>query len=130
MSDRTSSSISLNVQYQVKVSYEMQYSRMYRSSANNVLMTRALLILLAIIKISKTFKFYIEAILHTLPEIVILIWYIVLGEVILVSSVSDCFFYQQSSQSIPESSTPRKDTELTQTYDQSNPEKKKTQMNK
>lgn len=50
---------------------------------------------------SKTFKFYMEAILHALPEMVILIWYSVLGEVILVSSVSDCFFYQQSSHKYP-----------------------------
>lgn len=49
-----------------------------------------------------------------------------LGEVVLVSSLPDYFFCQQS---IPEK-IPRKDTELTQTYDKSNPQKNKTQINK
>lgn len=64
----------------------------------------ALSILLAIIKIIKNFHFnlfHMEAILNTLQEIVLLICFILLGEVILVSWLSDYFFYQQSSHKYP-----------------------------
>lgn len=64
-------------------------------------MTKTLSILLVIIKISKNFQFYLEAILHTFQEIIILIWFMFLGEVMIVSLLSDYFFYQQSPISTP-----------------------------
>lgn len=79
-------------------------------------MTRTLSILLVIIQISNNFQFYLEAILHTFQEIVIVIWFMFLGEVIIVSLLSDYFFYQQNSHKYPKSATPRKDTELTKTW--------------
>lgn len=45
--------------------------------------------------------FHMEAILNTLQEIVLLICFILLGEVILVSWLSDYFFYRQSSHKYP-----------------------------
>lgn len=78
-------------------------------------MTRTLSILLLIIKISKNFQFYLEAILHLFQEIVILIWFMFVSEVIIVSLLSDYLFYQQNSHKYPWSATPRKDTELTNT---------------
>lgn len=83
-------------------------------------MTRTSL-LLVIIKINKNVYFYMEAGLHTLLEFIIVIQFVKWTHQV-ISSIS------RAPVGIPESSTSRKYTELTQIYDQSNREKKKTQM--